>query len=233
MDRRVTAALVPNCRKVVIIVRSKPDKVQMMTDETVDVAPRRRPVQARSRERVDTILRNAAGIFDEIGVDAASMSAIARRSGMSLASLYRYFPNKAAVVHAIAELHVEKMEKALRQRLPELALTDAVDVLIDQFYEFYRTEPAYSAIWSGVEAMPELRDLDLRELYSNAEELDARLREECPGIPPGRRWTASLLLPRSAGNILRLAVTLPEEQGRQLVEELKCMAGAYVRELIR
>lgn len=233
MDRRILAAGVLLCRKVVVIVRSQPDKVQMMTDETVDVAPRRQPVQARSRERVNTILSHAAAIFDEVGVDATSMSAIARQSGMSLASLYRYFPNKAAIVHAIAEQHVEKMEKALRKHLPELGLIEAVDILIDQFYEFYRTEPAYSAIWSGVEAMPELRELDLRELYSNAQDLDARLKEECPHIPEARRWTASLLLPRSAGNILRLAVTLPEDQGRQLVEELKCMAGAYVRELIR
>ncbi len=204
----------------------------MMTDESVDVAPRRRPVQARSRERVDTILSHAAAIFHEVGVDAASMSAIARQSGMSLASLYRYFPNKAAIVHAIAEQHVEKMERALRERLQQLGLIDAVDVLIDEFYRFYRTEPAYSAIWSGVEAMPELRDLDLRELYSNARDLDARLKEECPQIPDDRRWTASLLLPRSAGTILRLAVTLPEDQARQLVEELKCMARAYVRELV-
>ncbi|WP_088828218.1 TetR/AcrR family transcriptional regulator [Marinobacter sp. es.048] len=203
-----------------------------MTDESIDVAPRRRPVQARSRERVNTILRHAATIFHETGVDAASMSSIARQSGMSLASLYRYFPNKAAIVHAIAEQHVEKMEQALRERLQELNLSDAVDVLIDQFYEFYRNEPAYSAIWSGVEAMPELRELDLRELYTNARDLDEKLKEECPRVSADRRWTASLLLPRSAGTVLRLAVTLPEAQGRQLVEELKCMARAYVRELI-
>ncbi len=204
----------------------------MMTDESIDVAPRRRPVQARSRERVNTILRHAAAIFHETGVDAASMSAIARQSGMSLASLYRYFPNKAAIVHAIAEQQVEKMERALRERLQELNLSDAVDVLIDQFYEFYRHEPAYSAIWSGVEAMPELRELDLRELYTNARDLDRKLKEECPRIPDDRRWTASLLLPRSAGTVLRLAVTLPDAQGRQLVEELKCMARAYVREFV-
>ncbi|KAA1174988.1 TetR/AcrR family transcriptional regulator [Marinobacter salinexigens] len=204
-----------------------------MTDETIDVTPRRRPVQARSRERVNVILAHAAAIFQEHGVDATSMSAIARGSDMSLASLYRYFPNKAAIVHAVAEQHVEKMETALRERLPELGLNEAVDVLLDQFYEFYRTEPAYSAIWSGIEAMPELRELDLRELYSNARDLDAKLKQECPHIPGDRRWTASVLLPRSAGTILRLAATLPEDEGRRMVDELKCMAGAYVRELIR
>ncbi len=41
------------------------------------------------------------------------------------------------------------------------------------------------------------------------------------------------MLPRSAGSILRLAATLPEHQGCQLVTELKCMARAYLAELIR
>ncbi|WP_297795348.1 TetR/AcrR family transcriptional regulator [uncultured Marinobacter sp.] len=160
------------------------------------------------------------------------MSAIARQSGMSLASLYRYFPNKVAIVKAIAERHVEKMETALRERLGEVLLVDAVDVLIELFYEFYRTEPAYAAIWSGVEAMPELRELDLRELYNNARDLDARLSEEYPHIPDERRWNACLAVPRSAGSVLRLAATLPEEQARALVFELKCMVRAYLKELI-
>lgn len=201
--------------------------------ESIDVKPRRKPVQARSRERVDAILSHAAQIFNELGVDGTSMSAIARQSGMSLASLYRYYPNKAAIVKAIAEGQVEKMEQALRDRLAEISVDEAVDVLIDLFYEFYRTEPAYSAIWSGVESMPELRELDLRELYTNARDLDAKLGEACPHIPAERRWTACLLLPRSAGTILRLAATLPEDQGLGLVAELKCMARAYLTQLIK
>lgn len=202
-------------------------------ETTVDVTPRRQPVQARSRERVNNILQHAAAIFHEVGVDATSMSAIARQSDMSLASLYRYFPNKAAIVKAIAERHVVKMEFALRDRLEETSLTDAVAVLIDLFYEFYRNEPAYSAIWSGVESMPELRDLDLRELYSNARDLDARLKDELPHLEQQQRWTASLMLPRSAGSILRLAVTLPDDQARCLVGELKAMVAAYMQALSR
>lgn len=204
-----------------------------MTDESTDVTPRRQPVQARSRERVESILRHAAAIFHEVGVDATSMSAIARQSDMSLASLYRYFPNKTAIVKAIAEDHVSRMESALRERLETLDLMDAVDVLIDQFYEFYRTEPAYSAIWSGVESMPELRELDIRELYSHARDMDTRLKRECPHVPDDRRWMACLMLPRSAGTVLRLAATLPDNQARLMVRELKSMARAYLAELVR
>lgn len=203
-----------------------------MTEEYIAVTPRRRPVQARSRERVNSILSHAASIFHELGVDATSMSSIARQSDMSLASLYRYFPNKTAIVKAIAEDHVGKMETALRDRLETLDLMDAVDVLIDQFYEFYRTEPAYSAIWSGVESIPELRELDVRELYSHARDMDARLRRECPHIPEDRRWTASLMLPRSAATVLRLAATMPDAQARLMISELKCMARAYLSELV-
>ncbi len=202
-----------------------------MTDDNIDVKPRRTPVQARSRERVSSILRHAADIFNEVGVDGTSMSAIARKSDMSLASLYRYYPNKAAIVQAIAETHVARMEQELRDRLAETAVEDAVDVLIDLYYDFYRNEPAYSAIWSGVESMPELRELDLRELYTNARDLDERFKQEFPHLPDARRWSASLLLPRATGTMLRLAVTLPEDEADNLVEEIKSMARAYLLQL--
>lgn len=194
--------------------------------------PRRKPVQARSRERVETILSHAADIFHEMGVDGTSMSAIARDSGMSLASLYRYFPNKTAIVKALAEQHVAKLEKVLQEKLSQIGIDEAVDALIDEFYQFYRTEPAYSAIWSGVEAMPELRDLDLQELYANARDLEAKLTEVAPDAPAQRLHTASLLLPRAAGSILRLAVTMPEDDARRMLDELKTMARAYLAGLL-
>jgi len=202
-----------------------------MNEDSIDVKQRRKPVQARSRERVSTILRHAAEIFNEYGVDGTSMSAIARSSDMSLASLYRYYPNKAAIVKAIAETHVTKMEQELRDRLAATDMENAVDVLVDLYYDFYRNEPAYSAIWSGVESMPELRTLDLNELYTNARDLDARLKQELPGLADERRRSASLLLPRSVGTILRLAVTLPEEEAESLVREIKVMAQAYLATL--
>lgn len=202
-----------------------------MTNQSAEVAPRRMPVQARSRERVKNILTHAANIINSAGVDGTSMSAIARQSDMSLASLYRYFPNKAAIVQALAELHVKKMEQVLQAKLAEADVDDAVDVLIDLFSEFYRSEPAYSAIWSGVESMPELRELDLQELYMNAGNLDAWLRNVYPEISSDRRWTASILLPRSVGTILRLAITLPDSEAGRLIQELKCMTRVYIAQL--
>lgn len=200
--------------------------------ERNSISPRRKPLQARSRERVETILEHATLIIHENGVDGTSMSAIARSAGMSLASLYRYFPNKSAIVKAIAERHVEKLEAMLKSRLDQFGPETIVEVLLDVYFEFYRNEPAYKAIWSGVEAMPELQELDLTELRANATDLDEYLSRQCPHLPADRRWSASILLPRACGSLLRLAVTLPEDEAGALLGELKTMVRAYLDQLI-
>ena len=110
-------------------------------------------------------------------------------------------------------------------------LTSYYEFYLDFYYDFYRNEPGYAAIWSGVEAMPELRELDFQELYHNARDVDARLKQVFPHLSDTRRWNASLLLPRSTGSMLRLAVTLPETEATQLIAEIKRMARAYLKEL--
>lgn len=202
-----------------------------MTDPD-GISPRRKPVQARSRERVEAILQHATLIIHDTGIDGTSMSAIARSAGMSLASLYRYFPNKSAIVKAIAERHVAKLEALLQARLAELGPDTIVETLLDIYFAFYRDEPAYKAIWSGVEAMPELQALDLQELYANAADLSQYLSAICPQLPEHQRWSASILLPRASGSLLRLAVTLPEQEGEALLSELKRMVRAYLNVLI-
>lgn len=193
-----------------------------------NLAIRRTPVQARSRERVDSILTHATRIINDTGVDATSMSAIARSSSMSLASLYRYFPNKSSIVRAIAEQHVEKLEQLLREQLSEGGPVEVINAVLDIYYQFYRDEPAYKAIWSGIEAMPELQALDLRELYSNADDINLYLARQYPQLSETERWSASLMLPRTCGSMLRLAVTMPDKEAVLLVDELKRMVRAYL-----
>lgn len=201
-----------------------------MVDVSV-LAPRRQPVQARSIERVSRILAEAASLISEVGLEATSMSAIARRTEMSLASLYRYFPNKTALLQAIAERHVRRLEQTLRDLLPALDLNNGVNELIDVYARFYRTEPGYKEIWSSVGAIPELQALDLQELHANARDIQVRIRGLFPELDARRAWLASLLLPRACGTILRLGMTLSEEDAQGLNDELKAMVRAYLRDL--
>ncbi|MFM8355418.1 MAG: TetR/AcrR family transcriptional regulator [Gammaproteobacteria bacterium] len=60
-------------------------------------APRKRPLQARSRALYSAILESAARILEIEGLEAANTNTIAERAGISVGSLYQYFPNKAAI----------------------------------------------------------------------------------------------------------------------------------------
>jgi AcrR family transcriptional regulator len=69
--------------------------------------PRKRPQQRRSQATVDAILDAAAELFSGAGFAPASTNAIAGRAGVSIGSLYQYFPNKLALLEAVRERHVK------------------------------------------------------------------------------------------------------------------------------
>lgn len=80
---------------------------------------RRTPQQARSQATVEFILISAARVFRREGF-AATTNRIADVAGVSIGTLYEYFPNKHALLRALAEQHVKTAEselaKALQQR---------------------------------------------------------------------------------------------------------------------
>lgn len=73
-------------------------------------SPRKTASQARARDTVAAILESAARIAETQGLDAANTNAIAEKAGVSVGSLYQYFPGKDAI---FAELLVEAENKAV------------------------------------------------------------------------------------------------------------------------
>ena len=74
--------------------------------------PRKRPTQERARRTVDAILEAAAEVFDAHGFDGGTTERIVERAGVSVGSLYQYFPNKLAVVRALLERELARAEAA-------------------------------------------------------------------------------------------------------------------------
>lgn len=65
------------------------------------LSPRKKPVQDRSQITVDAIVGAAARIFGEKGFGAATTNGVAELAGVSVGSLYQYFPNKLALLTAV------------------------------------------------------------------------------------------------------------------------------------
>ena len=96
--------------------------------------PRKTPVQARSAATVDAILEAAAHILEIEGLEGYTTNAIARRAGVSIGSLYQYFPNKDAITAALVLANVEaiaaRMEDTLH-RYEGRPPIECIDALID------------------------------------------------------------------------------------------------------
>jgi AcrR family transcriptional regulator len=76
---------------------------------------RKRPRQERSRSTVDVLLRAAAQVFATRGYAATTTNHIAARAGVSIGSLYEYFPSKDALLVALMEAHLAEGETILEQ----------------------------------------------------------------------------------------------------------------------
>ena len=71
--------------------------------------PRKQPRQARSRATVDTLLEATAQVLTTHGYRRATTGRIAERAGVSIGSLYQYFPNRDALVAALVERHCDRI----------------------------------------------------------------------------------------------------------------------------
>ncbi len=87
--------------------------------------PRKQPRQQRSRATWDAILDAAAQLFGQMGYAATTTNKVAERAGVSIGSLYQYFPDKDALLMALAERH----------------LSEATDVLVEVFVALQRDQP--------------------------------------------------------------------------------------------
>jgi AcrR family transcriptional regulator len=88
---------------------SKPRKKPAKSGETA----RKRPSQDRSRATVDAILEATARILVREGYEALSTNRVAADAGVSIGSLYQYFPNKEALIAALSERHLDDIERTL------------------------------------------------------------------------------------------------------------------------
>ena len=82
-------------------------------DEAPDTDPRARPVQSRSASTVSLMLDTAAHLLEELGFERLSTNRICAVAGLTPPAIYRYFPNKYAVLKALGERLMASQNAAL------------------------------------------------------------------------------------------------------------------------
>jgi AcrR family transcriptional regulator len=114
--------------------------------------PRKEPKQARSRQLVDAILEAAARVFEAHGYDATNTNRVAEVAGVSVGSMYQYFPNKDALVTALHERHVGEvlaLVEGVAAEAPSRSLRASAELLVDGALAIHTTRPRLTRLLHG------------------------------------------------------------------------------------
>jgi AcrR family transcriptional regulator len=126
----------------------------------IPTIPRKSASQKRSRVTVETLLDATARVLTREGYDRASTNRIAATAGVSVGSLYQYFPNKEALVAALVARHNREMLQLIRDALKEVASLDlatAMRELVKATVDAHLVDPALHRIFA--EQVPRMGQL--------------------------------------------------------------------------
>ncbi len=108
-------------------------------------APRKIPRQARSRQTVDAVLDATARVLVKAGYTALTTNRVAEVAGVSVGSLYQYFPSKDALVDALLERHLETVRRvvfAAMAGLGKLSLREATRAMVGALAAAHAGDPS-------------------------------------------------------------------------------------------
>ncbi|GAA3742263.1 TetR/AcrR family transcriptional regulator [Leifsonia bigeumensis] len=113
---------------------------------------RNEPVQARSTARLTSLLDAAAAAIDHVGFERLTTAMVAERAGASIGTVYRYFPDRIAVLQSVAARAVDRFSDRVRTTLGSRQYGtwwDAIEALIDEGVDAFAKEPAFAALRFG------------------------------------------------------------------------------------
>jgi AcrR family transcriptional regulator len=121
-----------------------------MSTASASGALRRRPQQRRSQETVEAILDAASSLVASSGADALTTTAVADRAGIAVGSLYQYFDDVQSIADAIVERHLASFGRLVADTVAGESFAtadDAACALVGAVVGYYRSEPAFRAVW--------------------------------------------------------------------------------------
>lgn len=193
----------------------------------------REPQQGRSRETVERILEAAEQEIGSRGLAAAGTRAIAARAGLSVGALYRFFPDKDAIVDALARRYLADLMPAYSDTIAEVApgtdLSVVVGTLVRQAAELQLAHPGYYRLTE--ELPPEHGDSPAHQVREQVVDLFAgALRSSGVGRPDMEEAEVRRVVGLCVETVRHSLVRAPVDPvGRQAaVEELACLVAAYV-----
>lgn len=194
--------------------------------------PRKSPVQARSAASVDAILEATIQVLLSMGKERLTTTRVALRAGVSVGTLYQYFPNKGALLQAALKRHLDEVTEAVERVCQEQRgnpLRHMATSLINAFLEAKmrdsKTSVALYSVSSDVDGAKIVERMGLRSNKA----IVGMLATTCDPLTKDPQLVALMLQGAMAGVSRRLLESgVPEKQFDVLHQELIFFACAYL-----
>ena len=127
------------------------------------LSPRNVPVQQRAHRQRDKILKATSELLETVGVDELTTIRVAEAVGISVGTLYHYFPNKHAILYSLAENWIETVLDGLvdisQKDLSNLAIKDFVVLITGVFEDLFIKHRPLLPLINAINTLPELNSL--------------------------------------------------------------------------
>jgi AcrR family transcriptional regulator len=195
------------------------------------LTPRKLPKQPRSEATVEAILEAATQIFELHGYAAGTTNRIAERAGVSIGSLYQYFPNKDAILVALVQRHLAESTAALQPHLERLSdgasFDDVLPDIVSAMVAMHALAPILHRVLFEETKLPPTLRAELNELEDRLVELAAAALADDVSDP---RLSASLVISAIEGLTHRLVLSPPAGVTPQTIAcEITKLVRAYIQ----
>ena len=196
--------------------------------------PRKNALQARSRATVDALVEATARIPVREGFEKASTNRIAEIAGVSVGSLYQYFPSKEALVAAVIDRHNEEIMQVVRAALTDMPIEKGVRRLVTVAIEAHRIDPKlHRVLAEQIPRTGQLAEVEAfnREVHTLVRAYLESRRKEMRRIDPGLATfiCVSAIEAVAHNTVLNQAEMLSDKTVRTLVDETTRMVVGYLR----
>lgn len=182
-------------------------------------------------ELVDRLIEATAQVLEDVGLQGASTNKIAVRAGVAIGSIYQYFPNKEALIDALLENRLQRMEALSADRLQALSTNsfpEAAEAMLRAAIAFHEAEPAIAVLLASRIAMPKPTERD-RELYQRVLAMaSSYLTARAETLDVGDVEIVAAISGRVVGSFapwIALSVTDHDERERHIAEVVRMLTG--------
>jgi AcrR family transcriptional regulator len=193
---------------------------------------RTEPVQQRSAQRVAHLLDTAALLIDELGIDALTTSDVAARSESSVGVVYRYFPNIQSLLRALAARNLTRFTETIYDRLvtDSVEWRQTVDIAIDAFIEFNRSEPGFRALRFGDIIADRFLDPEISNNGVFARAIVGLLAEKYEFVPDDKLVFNIEVAIEVADSLMQRAFLLERQGDQRFIDAARMISNNYLRE---